>query len=91
MILSAGLGSSASERIDVDRRRLILAIPIAIAVMALVEVSLLQVVLDRTVAWALAGRTIVVAGFVSPLAFLMGNCFPIGIRLIGRHSDHIAA
>jgi hypothetical protein len=91
MILSAGLGSVASERIEVDRRRQTLAIPIAIAVVALVEVAVLQTALDRTVAWSLPGRTIVVACFVAPLAFLMGACFPIGIRLIGRHSDDVAA
>jgi len=91
MILSAGLGSFASERIDVDRGRMIFAIPIVTAAVALVEVAVLQTVLDHTVAWPLAGRSFMVGAFVAPLAFLMGNCFPIGIRLIGRHSDQVAA
>jgi hypothetical protein len=67
------------------------AIPIVTAAVALAEVAVLQTVLNHTVAWPLAGRTFVVAAFVAPLAFLMGNCFPIGIRLIGRHSDQVAA
>jgi hypothetical protein len=91
MILSAGIGSFASERIDVSRRRTLIAIPTVIAASTLIEVTILQAVLDGTVAWPLAGRTIVVACFVVPLALLMGTCFPIGIRLVGRHSDRVAA
>ena len=91
MILAAGAGSFASERIDPARRARSFAIPIAIAAVALVEVAALQPVLTATVAWPIGGRTLVVAAFVVPIAFLMGHCFPIGVRLLGRHSDHAAA
>ncbi len=91
MILSAGLGSLASERIAVHRWALIRAIPIAIGTLTIVEVAILQWTLEPTVAWPLAGRTLVVASFVAPLAFLMGHCFPIGMRLVGRHSDRVTA
>jgi hypothetical protein len=91
MILAAGLGSFASERIDLARRGRVFAIPIAIAALALLEVAVLQPVLGATVSWPLGGRTLVVAVFVAPLAFLMGHCFPLGARLLGRHSDQAAA
>jgi hypothetical protein len=91
MILSAGLGSFASERLDLAQRRRILAIPIAIAAAAALEVAALQPVLTSTVAWPLAARSLVVALFVVPISFLMGHCFPLGARLLGRHSDQVAA
>ena len=91
MILSAGLGSFASERLSLDRPRAILAVPLAIAVLAFVEVVLLQTVLSSTVGWPLAARTLMLACFVTPLAFLMGHCFPIGVRLVGHHSPEISA
>jgi hypothetical protein len=47
--------------------------------------------MDLTLGWALAGRTVVVAMFVGPLAFALGFCFPIGLRLTGQHSDAVTA
>ena len=29
--------------------------------------------------------------FVAPLAFVMGCCFPLGMRLVGVHSDRVTA
>ena len=91
MILATGLGSFASERIDLARPGPLLAIPVVTAAVALLEVMLFQTALDRTVAWRIGGRTAIVASFVAPLAFLMGHCFPLGVRMLGRHSDRVAA
>lgn len=91
MILAAGLGSIASERIDVLRSRRILWLPVGIGVAVLAEMLLLQPVIDATVAWGLPGRTLIVALFVSPLAFGLGYCFPVGMRLVGHHSDALTA
>ena len=71
--------------------RVVRAIPLAIAVLAFVEVALLQSVLSATVGWPLVARTLLLACFVTPLAFLMGHCFPIGVRLMGQHSPEISA
>jgi hypothetical protein len=90
MILSAGLGSLASDRLDLARRSFRL-IPFAIGVCALIEAAFLQTGIGSTVGWPLAARTAVVAAFIGPLAFLMGTCFPIGMRLVGRHSDRVTA
>jgi hypothetical protein len=90
MILCAGFGSLASDRFDPARRR-IRGIPIAIGAGALVEAALLQPALSLTVGSPLVARTAVVALFIAPLAFLMGTCFPIGLRLLGRHSDRVTA
>lgn len=91
MILAAGLGSLASERIDVERSSRLARLPIGIGLAVLVETLLLQPAIDTTVGWGLPGRTIVVTLFVAPLAFALGFCFPIGLRLLGRHSDRVTA
>ena len=51
----------------------------------------MQPVVDLTVGWGLPGRTLVVRLFVAPLACALGFCFPIGLRLVGRHSDRVNA
>jgi hypothetical protein len=91
MILAAGLGSLASESIDTGRHRGLVRLPIGIAAAVLVETWVLQPVIERTVGWGLPGRSLVVAAFVAPLAFALGCCFPIGLRLVGRHSDRLTA
>ncbi|HEX6213432.1 MAG TPA: hypothetical protein VFZ38_01360, partial [Vicinamibacterales bacterium] len=91
MILSAGLGSVASERIDVNRSQRVGWLPIAIGVGVLLEMVLLQPAIDATVAWGLPGRTMIVALFVAPLAFCLGYCFPVGMRVLGQHSDALTA
>ena len=91
MILSAGLGSVASERIDVARSRRLGWLPLGIGAAVLLEMQLLQPAIDATVAWGLPGRTMIVAAFVAPLAFCLGYCFPVGMRALGRHSDALTA
>ena len=90
MILCAGAGSLLSDRLDPGRPR-VRAIPIVIGAGALVEAVLLQPALSATVGSPLLARTAVVALFIAPLAFLMGSCFPVGLRLLGRHSDRVTA
>jgi hypothetical protein len=90
MILCAGLGSLASDRLDPGRART-RAIPIVVGAGALVEAALIQPLLSATVGSALLARTAVVALFIAPLAFLMGACFPVGMRVLGRHSDRVTA
>ena len=90
MILAAGLGSLASESIDVHRPRLVW-LPIGIAAVVFMATGLLQPVIDLTVGWGLPGRTMVVAMFVTPLAFALGCCFPVGMRLVQGHSDRVTA
>jgi hypothetical protein len=60
MILAAGLGSLASERIDVGTSRRLEVLPLAIAAGVLIETSLLQTAIESTVGWGLPGRTVIV-------------------------------
>ena len=90
MILAAGLGSFMSDRIGLTRGAP-LRLPLGISALVLAETLLIQTAIDRTMGWQLPGRTAVVAAFIVPLAFALGMCFPIGMRLVGRHSDRITA
>ncbi len=89
MILSAGAGSLTSDRLSLGRAPLWL--PAVIATLVLTEIVTIQWAIDATMGWRLPGRTFVVAVFITPLAFAMGLCFPVGMRLVGRHSDRITA
>ncbi len=91
MILAAGLGSIASERVDVEGSGRLVWLPIGIGAAVLGEMLVLQSAIDVTVGWGLAGRTAVVAAFVAPVAFAMGYCFPVGLRLLGLHSNSLTA
>jgi len=91
MILAAGLGSVVSDRIGLDGARAPVALPLGIGALVLIETLLIQFAIDSTMGWQLPGRTFVVALFLVPLAAALGMCFPIGMRLVGRHSDRITA
>jgi hypothetical protein len=91
MILSAGLGSVWSDRIDVWKSRVLRALPVGIAALILLDAVLMPIVLDGTLAFGLAGRTMVAVAFVAPLACVIGCCFPIGMRLVRGHSESVTA
>jgi hypothetical protein len=90
MILFAGAGSSLSDRLSIDtgRHRWL---PLAVALLLVAEVT----ALPRAFAWAasldLPGRTAVMLAFVAPLATALGLFFPLGMRMVGRHSDDATA
>jgi hypothetical protein len=91
MILAAGAGSFASERIDVLRSRRLVWLPAGIAGAVLLEALLLQPAVEATIGWALPARTLVVAAFVAPLACALGFCFPIGLRLVAARTPELTA
>jgi hypothetical protein len=90
MILAAGIGSFLSDRVSLDSpwaRR----IPVLIALAIAASVFLLQPIVATTVQFGLAVRSAVVIVFVAPVAVLLGYCFPLGMRFVGRSSDRTTA
>jgi len=88
MILATGLGSMASDRISRDGLPVAaLAIPIGITMAIVAATTLLGPATQATIAYGLGVRCAVVAGFTMPIAFLLGFCFPLGMRLVGTLSD----
>jgi len=86
MILFTGLGSFMSDRLAVGPRARVLGLPAGIAcVVALLGFALGPATQVASGA-GLAGRTAVVLAFTAPLSMLLGCCFPIGMRLVGRLS-----
>jgi hypothetical protein len=90
MILAAGAGSYVSDRLALAGRAA-RALPLVIAGAILIVTFLLQPVTEATIGGGLVTRTLVVALFIAPLAWFLGMCFPLGLRLAGRHSDTITA
>jgi hypothetical protein len=84
MILSAGLGSLLSERLSIDRRSTLVALPALIAVVLFVVTRTLQPAIDATIHHGLFARALVVVAFTTPASLLLGCCFPVGMRLAGR-------
>ncbi|MBL8861550.1 MAG: hypothetical protein JNK02_06015 [Planctomycetes bacterium] len=88
MILAAGAGSLASDRVRVEERgaasaRVALA---AAAVIALAALALRPLV-AQTAHFGTAGRVAITVAIVGGVAFALGFCFPTGMRLVRRISS----
>jgi hypothetical protein len=90
MILFAGLGSMASDRLPLAGGRY-RWLPVLIASLLVMDVFLLPAAFRIGAPLGLGGRTAIVLGFTAPLSLLLGHCFPVGMRLTGRHSDEATA
>jgi hypothetical protein len=90
MILFAGLGSMMSDRLSPAGRGYRL-IPLAIAAVVAADMIALPWAFRAGAPLGLLGRTLVVLAFTAPLSALLGFCFPIGMRLVGKHSDEATA
>jgi len=91
MIVAAGAGSALSGRIAVDTSRSLGFLPVAIGAGIVLETLLIQPAIQVTQAWGLTGRSLIAIAFIAPLSCALGLWFPIGMRLVGRHSRQIAA
>jgi hypothetical protein len=86
MILCTGFGSFLSDRIALEPRRRLRRLPLAIAALVVLLAVALGPATGAAAGANLAGRTLVVLAFTAPLSMLLGCCFPIGMRLVGRLS-----
>jgi len=88
MILATGIGSSLSDRLDVERRpKWLYVIPVVIACNLLVWTLSIQAIINWTLEMGLTGRILVTVAIVSISALPLGLCFPIGLRLVRRISE----
>ena len=91
MILFTGIGSFWSDRFSLERHRGVLKVPLVIGVAVLGMVPVIDRLVAATIHFELAGRTLVVVLCTAPLSVLLGFCFPIGMRLVGRLSSDATA
>ena len=88
MILSAGIGSLLSDRIDINRNRIwTTLLPITITVLLLFMYVISGWVIANTIDQTLIIRCLIVVLLVATLALPMGMCFPLGLRLFREHAD----
>ena len=82
LLLGAGIGSAASERLGIGRDRR-WALPfVAIIVIGIALVALYPPVAKAALALPLEGRALVSAAMIFPLGFFLGMPFPLGILAI---------
>ncbi len=87
MIIFAGIGSLVSDAAPIESHPAwIYVIVLAIASAILAVTVSLQSVIDATIQLSILPRCLIVVGLTFPVAFLLGFCFPIGMRLVGRLS-----
>ncbi len=80
MLVSSGLGSLYAERLPVSRLRVVLVAVVALgAVQALVVPPMLYA---TALGWPLMARCVVTGLLLTPLGFVMGIPFPLGMRAL---------
>jgi hypothetical protein len=88
MILFAGIGSLVSDAAPIESHPVwIYAIVLTIALAILAVTASLQNVINATIHLSILPRCLIVVALTFPVAFFMGFCFPIGMRLVARLSD----
>jgi spermidine synthase len=84
LLLGAGIGSAASERLGIDIRRR-WALPfVAVIVIGLALIVLYPPLAKMALALPLAGRAAAAALMIFPLGFFLGMPFPLGILAIAN-------
>lgn len=90
MILFSGLGSFASDRLRTPAVA-ISRIPVLAAALILGLAFTVQPVIEFTIEEQLWIRCIVVVAMISPISFLLGFCFPLGLRAVAARSEDATA
>lgn len=85
LLVSAGIGSAASEKIGITPKRLWTVPFIGVLVCGAALVLLYPVVAHAALALSQVGRVLVAALMIAPLGFFLGMPFPLGILAIENH------
>ena len=91
MIFFTGVGSFISDRFPLETNRWLLKLPIGVALASLAMMFLIQPLMDATLHLALPARALTVVACTAPIAVLLGFCFPMGMRLVGKLSNDATA
>jgi hypothetical protein len=91
MILFAGLGSMLSDRIATAWHAWYYVVPLAVCAGIVALRVAIQPAIAGTIGLGVGQRCAVVVGLTAPLSMLLGFCFPLGTRLVGRLSTDATA
>src|SRR6202011_3848860 len=84
LLLSAGIGSAASERLGIGRERRWAFPFVAIIVIGLALIAIYPPLAKLALALPLPGRAGIAAVMIFPLGFFLGMPFPLGILAIAN-------
>ena len=86
MILFSGLGSFASDRAATPAPA-ITRVPLLAALLILGLAFGVQPLIELTIEQPLWLRCLVVIALIAPVSFLLGFCFPLGLRAVAARSE----
>lgn len=87
LLVGAGIGSLYSNRFTSERLTKVIAIvSVSIVALLFVYVFLIPIILEQLLGLELAIRLLVTVVLITPLGFLMGFPFPLGLRLLKETS-----
>ncbi|HVT44607.1 MAG TPA: SAM-dependent methyltransferase [Thermoanaerobaculia bacterium] len=84
----AGMGSGVSSRLPGTVRPgvgVTGALPLLVAIIALIELLLMRILVDHGLALPSITKIVASVALVAPLALVMGMPFPLGLRDLSRH------
>jgi hypothetical protein len=82
LLLSTGAGSLASERFNVPRHTLLMALGAVMMTVVLFYWAAMTPIIAQGVGWPLPGRILVAVLMVAPLGLCLGAFMPIGLRAV---------
>ena len=86
ILFFSGVGSLATSKIPVGGDSIIKISITAIILISMIYIVLLDVVFNGTFSWGLYKRISIAILLIAPVAFFMGMPFPMGIKLIQKHT-----
>lgn len=81
VILSTGIGSLISDKLPLNRRRLILAVPLVTAMVILAQTLLLTELVTRMITEPIFTKAVLCVVAIFPLGILLGFFFPTGMKI----------
>ena len=85
LLLAAGIGSAASEKLGIDHRGKWLIPFVGIFIMGVALIALYPSAAHLALAWPLTERVLASGLMMFPLGFFLGMPFPLGILAIANH------
>jgi hypothetical protein len=81
VIASTGIGSFVSDRLPLRRWSLVMAVPIATAVVILAQKFLLSILVTEAITQPILTKAVLCVAAIFPLGILLGFFFPSGMKL----------
>lgn len=81
VIASTGVGSFVSERLPLDRRSLVMAVPLVTAAVIIVQKFVLSALVTQFITEPIFTKAVICVAAIFPLGILLGFFFPAGMKI----------